>query len=185
MTGIDPAHPRPSHGSLGSPDPPDGTDISNAPPGSPRPTGATTGLDLATATTVVSAFVADLQEGWDSRDAAIADRRLAADVAWGSPYGATVNDFDTLYAIHKQLKSKGTGGPHSRYQIERVLPVSDDVIVAHVARLAVDPHGEPLEATGHTDGAFSEMALYVLVRRDDTWWVAAGHNTPIRPGGAA
>ena len=25
----------------------------------------------------------------------------------------------------------------------------------------------------------------VLVRRDDTWWLAAGHNTPIRPGGAA
>jgi hypothetical protein len=26
------------------------------------------------------------------------------------------------------------------------------------------------------------MALYVLVRRDRTWWVAAGQNTLIRPG---
>ena len=26
-----------------------------------------------------------------------------------------------------------------------------------------------------------EMALYVLVRRDGQWWLAAGHNTFIRP----
>jgi hypothetical protein len=25
------------------------------------------------------------------------------------------------------------------------------------------------------------MALYVLVRRDGTWWLAAGQNTPVRP----
>ncbi|HLJ34732.1 MAG TPA: hypothetical protein VKU38_13810 [Ktedonobacteraceae bacterium] len=28
------------------------------------------------------------------------------------------------------------------------------------------------------------MALYVLVRRDGEWWLAADRNTPIRPGGA-
>ena len=30
-------------------------------------------------------------------------------------------------------------------------------------------------------GSFSEMALYVLVRRDGTWWLAAGQNTPVQP----
>ncbi|WP_238981380.1 hypothetical protein [Williamsia herbipolensis] len=29
------------------------------------------------------------------------------------------------------------------------------------------------------NGAFSEMAMYVLVRRDGMWWLAAGQNTPI------
>jgi len=29
-----------------------------------------------------------------------------------------------------------------------------------------------------------ELALYVLARRDGTWWLAAAQNTPIRPGGA-
>jgi hypothetical protein len=29
--------------------------------------------------------------------------------------------------------------------------------------------------------AFSEMALYVLVRRGGTWWLAAGQNTPMLP----
>jgi hypothetical protein len=58
---------------------------------SDRPTLAT-GHDLGAAPQAVATYVADLQRGWDERDAAIADRRLAADVAWGSPYGATVHD---------------------------------------------------------------------------------------------
>ena len=33
-----------------------------------------------------------------------ADQRLTAGIAWGSPYGATVHGFDTLYAIHRRLK---------------------------------------------------------------------------------
>jgi hypothetical protein len=156
----------------------------DTPKASRRPTLAT-GHDLATATTVVSAFVADLQEGWDRHDAAIADRRLAADVAWGSPYGATVDNYEQVFAIHQRLKKQGKGGARSRYQIERVLPVSDGVIVAQIARLALDSDGRPLEPSATTGGAFSEMALYVLVRRDDRWWIAAGQNTPFRPGGAA
>lgn len=36
--------------------------------------------------------------------------------------------------------------------------------------------GSPYGAT-----VFSEMAMYVLVRRDGKWWLAAGQNTPIRP----
>jgi hypothetical protein len=133
----------------------------------------------------VAGFVAELQQGWDANDAAIADRHLSADVAWGSPYGATVHDFDTLYAIHQRLKAAKAGGASSRYEINRVLPVSSDVVVAHVARRALDQNGQPLEPTGDTGGAFSEMAMYVLVRREGTWWLAAGQNTPIRPGGAA
>jgi hypothetical protein len=146
---------------------------------SERPT-LGTGHDLGAATQAVAAYVADLQRGWDEHDATIADRRVVADVAWGSPYGATVHDFDTLFGIHQRLKKEGVGGQHARYQIERVLPISDDVVVAHVARQALDADGRPLAPTAELGSAFSEMALYVLVRRGGTWWVAAGQNTPVR-----
>src|SRR3954447_12889676 len=105
------------------------------------------GRDIAAATAVVTDFVADLQQGWDRHDAAIADRCLAADVAWGSPYGATVDNFDDLHAIHQRLKQQAVGGPRSRYEINRVLPVADGVIVAHVARTALDSDGLLVTAT--------------------------------------
>ncbi|MBO0790909.1 MAG: SgcJ/EcaC family oxidoreductase [Ktedonobacteraceae bacterium] len=137
------------------------------------------------ADTAIAAFVSELQQGWDQRDAAISNRHFAADVAWGSPYGATVHSYDQLHAIHTRLKQQGTGGAASRYEVIRAFSVSDDVIVAHVARYALDPQGRSIEPRSETTGAFSEMALYVLVRRDGAWWLAAGQNTPIRPGGAA
>jgi uncharacterized protein (TIGR02246 family) len=140
--------------------------------------------DDGNARAAVEALVAELQEGWERRNAEIADRHLSADVAWGSPYGATVHDFDTLFAIHRRLKAENRGGTRARYEIDRVLPVSPDVIVAHVARFALDENGEPVRPGSDDDGAFSEMAMYVLVRRESDWWLAAGQNTPIRPGGA-
>ena len=88
--------------------------------------------DDGKARAAVEALVADLQAGWDRHDAQIADRRFSADIAWGSPYGATVQGFDTLFAIHQRLKKENRGGPRARYVIDHVLPISADVIVAQV-----------------------------------------------------
>ena len=137
------------------------------------------------ASDAVARLVGELQAGWDQHDAEITDRRLAADVAWGSPFGATVHGYDQLHAIHVKLKKQSKGGSSSRFEVERVLVPAPGVAVAHVRRLALQPNGQPVEPSSDTSGIFSEMALYVLVRRDGTWWLAAGQNTPIRPGGAA
>jgi uncharacterized protein involved in response to NO len=54
------------------------------------------------------------------------------------------------------------------------------VAVAQVRRVALDRDGEPIKPSDNISGSFSEMALYVLVRRDGVWWLAAGQNTLIR-----
>ena len=64
------------------------------------------------------------------------------------------------------------------------MPVTDDVVVAHIARLALGDDGSRLPPNDERDAPFSEMAMYVLVRRDGGWWLAAGQQTPMRPGGA-
>ena len=99
----------------------------------------------------------------------------------GGPLLGTVQGYERLHAIHVRLNAEGRGGPSSRYEVENVLAPHPDVALAQVRRVALDPEGRPLEPTADTRGAFSEMALYVLVRRGGTWWLAAGQNTPIRP----
>jgi len=49
----------------------------------------------AAADTATAALVSELQQGWDQLDANISNRHVAADVAWGSPYGATVHGYST------------------------------------------------------------------------------------------
>src|ERR1041385_8380063 len=58
----------------------------------------------------VARLVADLQAGWDQHDANLSNRYFAEDIMWGSPFGATVNGYEDLHAIHTRLKKKARGG---------------------------------------------------------------------------
>jgi PPOX class F420-dependent enzyme/OxyR family protein/uncharacterized protein (TIGR02246 family) len=145
-----------------------------------RPALAPTGAADEAAQAAVQHLVDELQEGYDRRDADISNRHFAADLIWGSPFGATVTGYDELHAIHERLKERGVGGPASRYEIVQALSPAPGVVVAHVRRVALDAQGDPASEGGASDAGFSEMALYVLVRRDGSWWLAAGQNTPIR-----
>jgi PPOX class F420-dependent enzyme/OxyR family protein len=125
-------------------------------------------------------FAAELQAGFDASDASISDRHFAADVVWGSPFGATVYGYDELHAIHVRLKRVARGGAASRYEVLKVLAPAPGVAVAQIRRTAL-ADGQPTGPTADLTGPFSETALYVLVRRGATWWLAAGQNTPVLP----
>jgi uncharacterized protein (TIGR02246 family) len=147
----------------------------------PRPTLELDETAAREAHDAVDRFVRELQAGWDRHDADISNRHFARDVMWGSPLGETVHGYEPLHAIHVRLKAQSVGGSASRYEVVRVLVPAPGVAVAQVRRVALP--GEPQQPGADGDGAgrpFSEMALYVLVRRGEQWWLAAGQNTPIR-----
>ncbi len=127
----------------------------------------------------VTDFVRELQEGIDGADAVRFNRRFADDVLWGSPFGAVVEGYETLHSIHSRMfESVPQGaGSGSHYTVEHVRFPTEDVAIAYVRRTS-DSSGGP-EAPGRAD-AFDELALFVLVRRDGTWWLAAGQHTPDR-----
>jgi ketosteroid isomerase-like protein len=80
------------------------------------------GADAARAAeAAVAALVRELQDGWDARDADISNRHFAADILWGSPFGATVTGYEQLHAIHTRLKQQGTGGTAARFEVVRVV----------------------------------------------------------------
>jgi uncharacterized protein (TIGR02246 family) len=145
-----------------------------------RPVLADGGVPEGDAAAAVAALVAELQQGLDHRDADVYNRHFAADVRWGSPFGMTVEGYDLLHAIHLRINRSGRGGPASRYEVATVLSPTPDVVVTQVRRVALGPDGEPVPPRppgADGSGAFSEMAMYVLVRRDGQWWLAAGQNT--------
>jgi PPOX class F420-dependent enzyme/OxyR family protein/uncharacterized protein (TIGR02246 family) len=154
--------------------------------GSPAAEPERPALDLGGAATrdaadAAARLVEELQAGWDTRDADLTNRHFAADLLWGSPFGATVHGYEPLHAIHLRLKQQGRGGPASRFELVKVLAPAPGVGLAQIRRTALGPDGQPVEPSSAFTGPFSEMVLYVLVRRGGTWWVAAGQNTPVQP----
>lgn len=142
-----------------------------------RPAVGLSGDAAERARRAVQRQIDELQAGLGDGDADTYNRHFARDVMWGSPYGATVEDYDTLHAIHRRLHA-AADRCRSRYEIARVLSATPDVALAQVRRDELDERGEPIPSrAGET--RFSEMALYVLVRRDGKWWLAAGQHTVI------
>ncbi len=127
----------------------------------------------------VARLVAELQAGFVRDDADTYDRHFAKDVVWGSPYGAALHGYEPLHAIHVRMHERPGASPasHSRFEIERVLAPAADVAIAQIRRVALGDSGE--SGIGGS-GRFAEMALYVLIRRQGRWWLAAGQNTPIK-----
>lgn len=146
-----------------------------------RPTLTSNPAWLTEARDAVDRFVAGLQAGIEAADAQTYNAAFADDVMWGSPYGATVVGYDALHSIHRQMHKHGVAvtGPRSRYETVHVMAPTPDVAIAHVRRVALNADGEPIPIDDTS--VFSEMAMYVLVRVDGIWWLAAGQNTPIRP----
>lgn len=107
-----------------------------------------------------------LQRGYDTGDADLFDQPFAANILWGTPKGAVVKGFSELNRIHRTMMTGSPFQPPSRFELEQFVTPAPGVIVAHIRRRALN------------DG-FSEMALYVLVKHDGQWWLAAGQNTPI------
>jgi uncharacterized protein (TIGR02246 family) len=125
-------------------------------------------LDLANAegTDAVEHLITHLQRGSDTGDADIYDGMFARDVLWGTPKGLVLAGYDALNPIHRRMMGGTPVAPASRFELVQLMQPAIGVVVAQIRRSALN-------------GGFSEMAMYVLVKRGDRWWLAAGQNTPV------
>jgi hypothetical protein len=80
-------------------------------------------------------------------------------------------------ASERQAGGQGDG---SRYEIEHARLVAEGTAIADVRRFSLAERGERGEEQPGRADAFDELALFVLVRRDGAWWLAAGLHTPDR-----
>jgi uncharacterized protein (TIGR02246 family) len=118
------------------------------------------------AAVAVQHLVDHLQRGFDTGDADTYDGMFADDVLWGTPKGVVLAGYDVLNPIHRLMMGGRPVEPRSRFELAQLLEPAQGVVVAQVRRSALN-------------GGFSEMTMYVLVRHEERWWVAAGQNTAV------
>lgn len=134
-----------------------------ADPSSPKPV---LHHDDPDAERAVLELVDELQAGLDASDGDLYDRSFARDVLWGTPKGQVVDSTDQLTPTHRRLMAQAVAPP-SRFELVSWRAPAPGVAVAQIRRRALQP------------GGFSEVAVYTLVERDGSWWVAAAQNTPV------
>jgi uncharacterized protein (TIGR02246 family) len=81
---------------------------------------------------------------------------------------------DEILRTSRQLLAGTLRGQYARYVVDDVRKPAPDVAIVRKLAYATDADGNDVEA----DHAM--VALYVLVRRDDGWTVAARQNTLVQ-----
>src|SRR5687768_9837797 len=131
-------------------------------------------MDHAADITAIRAVIADIETGFNEHDAERSVAHFTDDATAVNVGGVLVPGRDALLEAHRA----GFAGPlrdqYARYELGEITFLRPDVAVAHKRARAVDADGEPLDLD-HT-----MIALYVFVREDGRWRVAARQNTLAR-----
>ncbi|MBL1409942.1 YybH family protein [Sphingobacterium faecale] len=129
-------------------------------------------------TSEIETFISELQEAIENGNVALFNQRFAQDILWGSPFAAIANGYDQIHSIHKQMFSSVTPVKGAaKYEAENIRFVSEQVAIAYVRRISKIPN---ISNQNIKPGSFDELALFVLVKENEQWWLAAAQHVPDR-----
>lgn len=115
--------------------------------------------------------IADVERGFNTNDAALMNKHVAADATLVNVMGVRLAGIDDVMAASEA----GLAGPlrdqYARYEVRDVRFVRPDVALVYKEAYAVTADGEPIDLD-HT-----MCALYVLVKQDGRWLITARQNT--------
>lgn len=123
-------------------------------------------------------FITELQKAIDEGDANLFNKRFASDIIWGSPFAAIASGYEQIHGIHTKMFSsvvavKGA----AKFELEHARFLTEDVAIAYVRRISqIDQQSRNEEKPG----GFDELALFVLTKKNDEWWLAAAQHVPDR-----
>jgi uncharacterized protein (TIGR02246 family) len=116
-------------------------------------------------------IVADVQTAYNTNDAQLMNPHFAADASVVTALGKRIDGIDALREFTEKAMAGVLRQEYVRYDVTDVRFVRPDVALAYKHATATDSEGRPLELD------HSMIALYVLVKEDGRWQVAARQNT--------
>ena len=138
-----------------------------------RPVVADTTTDHDADIAAIEQLIADVEAGYNSNDAALMVSGFTANASAGNAVGTVITGYDSLLAAATRGLEGFLKDEHVRYDTTDIGFLRADVAIAHKVARATTAEGELID----TDPAM--VALYVLVKENNRWWVAARHNTPV------
>lgn len=130
-----------------------------------------TTVDHAADEVAIKQVIGDIETAFNTNDPDLLVEHFARDGTAVNVVGVQLSGREALL----ENSRKGLSGPlkqeHARYEVSDVRFVRPDVALAYKRAWATTPDGELL-AIDH-----AMVALYVLVKEGERWWIAARQNT--------
>jgi uncharacterized protein (TIGR02246 family) len=120
----------------------------------------------------ITRFIQTLEDALNKHDPDAFNRNFTKDIAWGNPNGGVVLGWEPLHAVHKRFLEGPLRNSKFRYTVQHAKYLSADIAHAHVRLVRTSADRSVVES--------DESCLYVLIQRQGTWWVCAGHNTRVQ-----
>ncbi|MBK1785775.1 SgcJ/EcaC family oxidoreductase [Prauserella cavernicola] len=137
----------------------------------PPPALTDTTTDHAADRAAIERVVADTEKAYNTNDPELLTEHFAQDATVVNAMGVLLSGRDTLLESNRAGLAGFLRDQYVRYDLLDVVFVRPDVALAHKGARATDATGELIDL----DHAM--IALYVLVKQDGRWWVAARQNT--------
>ncbi|GHE84507.1 MULTISPECIES: SgcJ/EcaC family oxidoreductase [Actinomycetes] len=116
-------------------------------------------------------IIADAEKAFNTNDAELLTAPFARNASVVNAMGVQMTGREAIQDANQRGLSGFLRDEHARYRMTDVVFLRPDVAVAHKHAWATTPDGELID----TDHAM--VAIYVLVKEDGRWWVAARQNT--------
>ncbi|WP_280436029.1 SgcJ/EcaC family oxidoreductase [Nocardia carnea] len=136
-----------------------------------RPTVEDSTVDHTADVAAIRQLVTDVETGYNTNDAQLMVSGFTANAAAGNAVGTIISGYDALLDSARRGLAGFLADEYVRYAVTDIVFLRPDIAIAHKAARAVTADGEPIDR----DPAM--VALYVLVRENGRWWVAARQNT--------
>jgi uncharacterized protein (TIGR02246 family) len=121
---------------------------------------------------IVSDLVAELEKAWNAADGARFARPFAEDADFVNIRGEHLRTREVIAKGHQAIFNTIYKGSVVRYQVAGVRAIAPAVLLAHVKSTLKAP-------TGPLAGEHSSLFTVVLVQEQNSWSIAAFHNTLI------
>jgi uncharacterized protein (TIGR02246 family) len=119
----------------------------------------------------IKGIVADVETGFNTNDADLLTAHFAHNGSGVTATGVQLDGRDVLHAANVQGVQGFLRDQYVKYEVTDIVFLRADVAVAHKIATATDPDGVPIDV-GH-----AMVGLYVLVKEQGRWWIAARQNT--------
>ena len=119
------------------------------------------------------AIIADVQKGFNDNDPELLVEHFIEDGTAVNVMGVLLEGRECMVRTSRELLAGALKDERARYDLRSVTFLTEDVAIAHKTARAVDVDG------AEVDDRDTMIALYVFVKREDRWLIAAPQNTLI------